>query len=498
MTNHHIALRNNFDLIVVLTLSFGLLVASAIAGIFIAYPLLAALSMLVAALLKRGFALSKLLKMGFTSAKQALPVVYILLLIGILTAVWTAAGTVPALVYYGTQLISPRFFILWAFALSGGLSILIGTSFGTVGTIGVALIVIARSSHIAVNPVAGAIIAGAFVGDRCSPLSSSAHLVATITHTNLYDNLRNMVASSLWPLALSVLFYAGLSLHQPQLTVQIAESTAESTIATELPKVFNLSLLSLLPAAVILLLAIFRINVRLAMLASIGTGFAIAHSLQQVSLLSLFQFSLLGYQTNNPLLQSVLIGGGLLSMTKATIAVFISTAFAGIFSGSHLLSFANAKLQSIQTCRQLSRTTTLTSIFANLFGCTQTIGILLTEQVMRSHYQRHYSETANQQLALAIEDTAVVTAPLIPWNIAGLIPATVLAVGPGCIPYMAYLILLPLFSTIRPSTIKPSTIEPSTIEPSTIGALRPKYLPLKKQSPTQPAAKAIPTKHLQQ
>ena len=107
--------------------------------------------------------------MAFAGAKQALPVVYILLLIGVLTAVWMAAGTVPALVYYGTQLISPRFFILWAFLLSSAISGLIGTSFGTVGTIGIALIVIARSSHIAVNPVAGAIIAGAFVGDRCSP-----------------------------------------------------------------------------------------------------------------------------------------------------------------------------------------------------------------------------------------------------------------------------------------------------------------------------------------
>ncbi|MGB3768009.1 MAG: Na+/H+ antiporter NhaC family protein [Phormidesmis sp.] len=436
---------NNLDLAVVLSLSFGLLLASALTGTFIAYPLLAALAMLIAALLKRGFALFALLKMAFAGAKQALPVVYILLLISVLTAVWMASGTVPALVYYGTQLISPRFFILWAFLLSSGISTLIGTSFGTVGTIGVALIVIARSSHIAVDPVAGAIIAGAFVGDRCSPLSSSAHLVASITRTNLYANLRNMVASSLWPLALSIAFYTALSLHQPQLTTQIANST----ITTELPKVFNLSLITLLPAAVILLLAVLRVNVKLAMLASIGIGTAIAHTLQQVPLLSIIQFSLFGYHQDNPLLQNVLLGGGFLPMAKATITVFTSTAFAGIFSGSRTLSFAHGWLKHIRTYRQLSRATVFMSLFSNLFGCTQTIGILLTEQIMRPHYQHHYPDRANQQLALAIEDTATVVAPLIPWNIAGLIPATVLAVGPGFIPYMAYLLLLPLFVVLR-------------------------------------------------
>ena len=456
MDDPDLSSSNNLDLIAVLILSFGLLVASAITRTFIAYPLLIALALLVVVLYRRGFAIAALLKMALAGAKQALPVVYILLLISVLTAVWMAAGTVPALVYYGTQLISPRFFILWAFLLSSGISILIGTSFGTVGTIGIALIVIARSSDIAVNPVAGAIIAGAFVGDRCSPLSSSAHLVATITRTDLYSNLRNMLASSVGPLVLSIIFYTALSLHQPQLAVQIKESA----IATELPEVFNLSLISLLPAAIVLLLAGLRVNVKLAMLASIGTGIAIAHSLQQVPLFSIFKFSLFGYKQNNPLLQDVLLGGGFLSMAKATIAVFTSTAFAGIFSGSRILNFTHTWLKHIRTYRQLSRATVVISLFANLFGCTQTIGILLTEQIMRPHYEQHYQNRANSQLALAIEDTATVVAPLVPWNIAGLIPATVLAVGPGFIPYMVYLLLLPLFSVLRKRSPIPTKRSP--------------------------------------
>ncbi|MEO1621956.1 MAG: hypothetical protein AAFU53_13125, partial [Cyanobacteria bacterium J06632_3] len=149
----------------------------------------------------------------------------------------------------------------------------------------------------------------------------------------------------------------------------------------------------------------------------------------------------------------------------ATIVVLISTAFSGIFSGSKVLIFVDNWLQGLKRPHQLRQATVLVSIVSSVFGCTQTIAILLTEQVMRSHYQTPYSQpisqspdppatpthtqtthkqTANEQLALALEDTAVIIAPLIPWNIAGLIPATVLSVGPGFIPYSIYLFLLPL------------------------------------------------------
>mgnify|MGYP001793966619 CR=1 FL=1 len=464
------------DIIAGLLIAFGLLVTSAISGVFIAYPLAAALCLLVLILLNRGFGLKALFKMGFAGAHQALPVVKVLLLIGILTAVWMSAGTVPALVYYSTGLVSGQFFLLWAFVLTGIVSTLIGTSIGAVGTIGVALMVIARGSGQAalVAPLAGAIIAGAFVGDRCSPMSSSAHLVASITQTNLYTNLRNMVRSSVGPLALSVAFYTVLSfLHPVQLT--------ETPITASLPSFFNLSPIVLLPAITIFLLSLLKVEVKLAMLASIGTAIPIACALQNNSLADLFQFSIWGYQLNPQLnlktglvtepiteqavaqgiaLQSILLGGGLLPMLKATIAVFISTAFAGILIRSQSLQFLNRWLgangaatpSEYRKQTQLAQTTTFVSLITNLFGCTQTIAIVMTGQIMQPHYHRWNSTKTsaniadgNEKLALTIEDTAVVIAPLIPWNIASLIPATILDVGPGFIPYALYLFLLPLF-----------------------------------------------------
>ncbi|MEL6161671.1 MAG: Na+/H+ antiporter NhaC family protein [Cyanobacteria bacterium J06627_32] len=442
--------NNNLDLLCVLILSFCLLVVSALTGTFMAYPLLVSLCLFITVLCRRGFSLWSLLQMAWAGAQQSRPVVEVLLLIGIITAVWMAAGTVPALVYYGTELISPRFFILWAFLLTSMVSVLTGTSFGATGTIGIALMVIARGnlSDAVLNPVAGAIIAGAFVGDRCSPMSSSAHLVASITHTSLYTNLRNMVASGLWPLLLSVAFYSVLSLAYP---IQ----PGETTVTNSLPVFFSLEPVVLAPAGSLLLLACLRVNVRLAMLASLGMGLAIAHTIQGYSLPTLFQFTLLGFQLSEPTpLQSILLGGGLLPMAKATLVVLISTAFSGIFSGSHTLRFIDTWLHTIRNPNQLKKATVAVSTVSNLFGCTQTIGILLTSQIMQSHYLSLATKAAdtppgNEQLALALEDTAVVIAPLIPWNIAGLIPATVLSVGPGFIPYAAYLFLLPLFFTFK-------------------------------------------------
>ena len=433
------------DLIVVFILSFGLLITCAIYGIFMALPLLAALVLFASCLYARGFALSALVNMSITGAKKSFPVIQVLLLIGILTATWIAAGTVPALVYYGTSLLSGQFFILWAFLLTSLVSILTGTAFGAVGTIGVALIFMAKGGQINIDAVAGAIIAGAFLGDRCSPMSSSAHLVASITQTNLYTNLRNMIVSSLWPLTISVVFYTVLAtLHPVSLTA--------SPITAELPKAFDLSWVTLLPAIAILLLAVLQVDVKLAMIVSIGLGGAIAHTTQNTPLLTIANFALIGYHlpSESPL-QPILLGGGLLPMAKSTLVVLISTAFSGIFSGSKSLSFLDQWLNRIRTQRQLTQSTLLVSILANIFGCTQTIAIMLTEQIMKPHYKSN-----NYQLALNLEDTAVVVSPLVPWNIACLIPTTILSVGPGFIPYAAYLLLLPLFASSRRQAIAKS------------------------------------------
>ncbi|GAB4374940.1 MAG: Na+/H+ antiporter NhaC family protein [Elainellaceae cyanobacterium] len=425
------------DLIAALLFSFTLLLLSAIQGYFILYPLLLTAVVLTGVFLRRGFALQSLLKMAIQGSHKAVSVLKILLLVGILTATWMASGTVPAIVYYGIQLISPHWFILAAFILTSFVSLLLGTSFGAASTVGIALMIMARGSDVNPDWIAGAVIAGAYFGDRCSPMSSSAHLVAAITQTDLYLNLRWMIVTGLIPLLVSSGLYGLLSFLHP---VQ----TAETILPSELHRLFALNPVVLLPALVLMALALLRVDVKHSMLASIGAGAVIAVGVQHYSWLQVCRFALLGFELDEATpIQSILLGGGLLSMAKVCLVVVVSTAIAGLLAETQALRLIEDQLAQLRSRHQLFLGTTVVGIASAAFGCTQTIAILLTQQLMQQKYRQ---EGLSDELAIDLENTVVVLAPLIPWNIAGLVPATILMTDAGFIPYACYLYLLPLCS----------------------------------------------------
>lgn len=423
------------DLVFALLLSFTLLILSAVQGVFIAYPLLLTLGVLSIVLIRRGFSAKALCGMGLRGSQKAVPVFTILLLIGAVTSTWMASGTVPAIVYYGIQLINPHWFILASFLLTSLVSLLIGTSFGAASTIGLALVIMAKGSTVPSEFIAGAVIAGAYFGDRCSPMSSSAHLVATITHTDLYRNLRNMVKTGTLPFVLTCLIYLGFSWLNP---VQ----TSDSSLQSDLSQFFNLNGIVLLPAAVIIGLALLRVEVKRSMLISIAVAMVLAMVYQHYSFWQVLQFAVMGFhlEANTPI-QSILLGGGMVAMAKVCSIVIISTAISGILAETDALQRVERLLEPAQSKSQIFLNTILVGLVAAAFGCTQAIGILLTEHLVRKKYAQHCSDASH--LALDLENTVVVLAPLVPWNIAGLVPATVLMTDWHFIPYAFYLYLIP-------------------------------------------------------
>ncbi|HEY9700535.1 MAG TPA: Na+/H+ antiporter NhaC family protein [Trichocoleus sp.] len=424
------------DILFALASSFILLVFSVSKGYFVAYPLFVTLGILVVVLRRRGFTLKYLFKLIIDGSKKSFSVLNILLLIGAVTAVWMAAGTVPAIVYYGIQLIHPKLFILSAFLLTSFVSFLIGTSFGAASTIGVALMIMAKGSNVNPHLIAGAIIGGAYWGDRCSPMSSSANLIASITATNLYQNIRNMLVTAWLPLGISCIIYLIFSWFYP---VQITDSS----LLIELNQLFDLHWVTLLPAIVILVLAVFRVEVKLSMLFSIIVSVLIALFLQHYRLTQLIQFIYTGFQLEqNTQIRSILLGGGILSMLKVSVIVLISTAISGLLSGTAALKIVEKFLRSIHSRSHLFSGTTLIGTGAAAFGCTQTIAILLTQELVSKKYEQ--VQLTADYLATDLENTVVVISPLIPWNIAGLVPATILMTDSGFIPFACYLYLIPL------------------------------------------------------
>jgi len=158
-------------------------------SIAIGYALIVVWSIMAYVFYRKGYALKELLNLSWTGAKTSIIVMQIFLLIGWLIAMWQAAGVIPMIIATGIDLIDPSIFIVCAFLITAIVSMLLGTALGTVGTIGIVLITMARAGSIPENIVVGAIIAGAYFGDRNGPLSSSASLVAALTHTKVSTNI---------------------------------------------------------------------------------------------------------------------------------------------------------------------------------------------------------------------------------------------------------------------------------------------------------------------
>lgn len=424
-----------------LIFSFTLLLFSVINGYFVAYPLLGSLVIFIIAFSRRGFSVAALITMGLSSTRKSLSVIGILLLIGAVTAVWIAVGTIPALVYYGIQAIHPQYFVFSAFVLTSVVSVLLGTAFGTVSTVGVALMIVAKGAGINPDLIAGAIIAGAYFGDRCSPMSSSANLVASVTKTKLYDNIRAMIATAWLPLIVSNLFYLLCSVSNPA-------TISKSNLILEIPQFFNINPLVILPALTVLILALLKVEVKFTLVVGIAIALVVGVLLQGYSFLQLIRFVILGFSLEAKTdLSEVLAGGGIISMLRVSSVVVLSTALSGIIVDTKMLVSAERLLERGSSRGDLFLRTTIVSLTSAAFGCTQTIAILMTQQIVQKKYERE--KLNGSQLATDIENTAVVLSPLIPWNIAGLVPATILMTDSGFIPYAVYLYLLPLLNLIK-------------------------------------------------
>ena len=400
------------------------------------YPLLLGLAAFSISAYFRGYSLPDLLAMMLKGSRQSLLVIRIFVLIGIITAVWRASGTIPFIVYHGIAYLSEQYFVLSAFILSSLMSFLLGTSFGTVGTMGVILMVLARSGQVDTNVAAGAIIAGAYFGDRCSPMSSSANLVAVLTRTRLYLNLANMLKSSVLPFLASCAGYAFFSLRHPL----IGE---DNPIVSAIPQAFDLNPVALAPALLILALAALRIDVKISMGLSSLAGMAIAVLIQQVSPAELLGYIANGYRLNQAgPLSEVMQGGGLLSMVQVSLIVLISSAYSGLFAGTGLLRDIERAYELISRKVGIYAGTVVTSFATAAFGCNQTLAVMLTHQLTQGAYEK--KRLSRYRLALDLENTVIVISVLIPWNIAGAVPAAALSADSGFIPYALYLFFVPL------------------------------------------------------
>ncbi len=384
---------------------------------------------------KRGFPWGELLRMALNGVKTVRNVLITFLLIGMMTAFWRAAGTIPVIVGYASGLIRPSVFLLMTFLLDCGVSFMTGTAFGTAATMGV--ICATMGAAMGMSPVltGGAVLSGVFFGDRCSPVSTSALLVAAITDTDIYGNIRRMLKSALIPFLLSCLIYLLLGFAG-------TGGSAAIDLKALFSRSFRLSWVALIPAAAVLLLSLLRADVKLSMGAGILTAIPICLAVQNIPPAELLRIAAVGFYPRDAEVAAMVSGGGLLSMLKVAGIVCLSSSYSELFRKTGLLDGIRRRISAVSRKSTPYAAVLLTSAVSGLIACNQTLTILLADQLCKGEYDE------KSRLALDLEDSAVVIAPLIPWSIAGGVPLASIGAPTAAILAAFYLFLIPLYRLV--------------------------------------------------
>ncbi|WP_409969235.1 Na+/H+ antiporter NhaC family protein [Bengtsoniella intestinalis] len=422
-------------MLVSFALFLGAVMASLVMGINLVYPLAFGLAVFVLLAKSKGHSLSAIAKMAWTEGKTALIVIPVFLLIGMVMGLWRSSGTIGYFLYYGLRAISPDWFVLTAFVLTVFFSFALGTSFGVVGTAGVVLITLARAGGVPIPLVAGVILSGAYFGDRGSPMSSCATLVAACTNSSLYDNVRQMMKTAWLPLAITVAVYAVVS---PLYPMEIGQSN----VMLALEEQFSFHWAVTLPAVVIFALVLLKVPVKFAMALSAVVALVLTITLQGVSWQEAISCAVFGYTPTHPDLQGVLDGGGLVSMVNGSAVVLITSLYAGILTQLHALASVEQVIERLAQRFGLYSATFALSLLTGMVFCNQSVLVILTTGMLKPLYQRENVTPCDH--AMDIANSGVMLAGLVPWCIALTIPLAMLGADLWAVPWAVYLYLVPL------------------------------------------------------
>ena len=411
---------------------FFVMVAAALAsGLSVAWALLGGLVLFWLLGLRQGFSSRTLWEMAWNKCKKSLIVVTVIALIGVITGLWRMSGTIAYCIVKGVEMVTPRLFLVIAFLLCAALSYVLGTSYGVSSTMGVILMALARSGGVSPVVTAGVVLSGVYFGDRCSPASSAASLVAAVTETDLYRNVRQMLRTGLLPTLLALALYTLLSFLHP---ITGLDSGALSALTDN----FAMSWTALLPAVVMFVLPLFKVPIKAAMGASIAVAAVLGIAVQGFSLTEVAQAAWSGYHPQDPKLAAVLDGGGVTSMASSYVIVLLTGLYSGILEGTGNLRPLSGRAEALAA--RIGRFPAMIAVSALCAAalCNQAVTSMMGEQLLGRAYD------SREELAMDIENSGIMIAGLIPWSIACSIPLAMLGADIRALPYAALLWLTPL------------------------------------------------------
>lgn len=367
---------------------------------------------------------------------KTLPAVFILILVGGLIGSWMIGGTIPMLVYYGLKVISPEYLVFTAFLVTSMVSLCTGTSWGSAGTVGVALMGVASGMDANLAATAGAIVSGAYFGDKISPLSDTTNFAPVVAGTDLYSHIQHMLWTTIpaFLLAGVVYSFAGNS--------DVSADTPDKVIAilANLEQLFSLNIILLLPPALILFGAVRKLPTIPLMIAAIALAILNALVFQGFDLITAFSSTLGGFNASmfaNAGLEDVEVSsdvltlvnrGGMTSMMGVVLLVFCAFSFAGALALTGGLNvLVNLLSKGIRGTASLIGATIVTTITVVCTTSDGKLALLIPSELFRDTYKRMKLDAKN--LSRTIEDAGTVIEPLVPWTNAGVFMAATLGVA---------------------------------------------------------------------
>ena len=382
------------------------------------------------------------------SINRSMQAILILGILGCLIASWMAAGTIPSMMYYGIKVISPKVFLLTACILCSIVSLATGSSWSTAGSMGVALIGVGTALGFPVAMTAGAVVSGAYFGDKMSPLSDTTNLASGVSRVPLYDHIGSMMYTTI-PAALValVLFTAAGLMHSGG----EMDTTRANLICDTLAEHFNLNPILILPAILVLLVSVFKLPALLGMGLTVVVSIVFAMVFQGVNFVELMNYAANGFtlSTGVDIVDPMLNRGGITSMTGLLITFMVASVMGGIITATGILDVL-AKDVLLKFIKSRGVLVTVTLIYCYIVNFLtaggQTVAIIVTEQTFEDAFDR--MGIHRRVLSRTLEDAGTLSAPIVPWGVATLYVMEVLGCGTEYIPYCWFIFIVPIFSIL--------------------------------------------------
>lgn len=358
----------------------------------------------------------------------ALPSILILMAIGMLIGVWVASGTVPLMVDYGLQLLSPSYFLVASCLICSVVSLATGSSWSTIGTVGVALVGVGQGLDMSLPMVAGAIVSGSYFGDKLSPLSETTNLAPAVAGSELFEHIKHMLYTTIPSMLIALALYLMLGLLYGPSEVDLEKVNA---LSASLHEQFNLSpWLLVAPLSVIAMIAL-KAPALPAILGGAFIGGLSGIWIQDLTIGQILAAMQDGYTSETGIAQidELLSRGGMSSMDYTISLILCSMAFGGLMEGVGMLTSIARSLLSVAHGRaRLVASTVATCIGTNIIAPDQYLSIIMPGRMYKSAFRE--AKLAPRNLSRCLEDAGTLSSPLIPWNTCGVFVFGALAVDP--------------------------------------------------------------------